>query len=205
MILPDIKDVIKIRKMMDLTLKEFASKCDLDLSWINQVESGKIKDPSYLKMKKIFDMYEFEKHGLEITAGEICIKKIISFELGTPVEKVNKKMISTGISQIPVFKKGECVGMITDKKIIGLVGSDASGLKIVFEMLEIPPPTVDAKMPLHALQNILEYFEYVLVTKNIEIYGILVRQDVNKLLSNLKTQTNLKSKQKSKTRKIKHG
>ena len=182
MILPDIEDIKKIRDKMDLTLKQFASKCDLDVSWIQQVESGKIKDPSYLKMKKIFDMYEFEKYGRQKTAGEICIKKIISFELGFSVEKANKKMIETGISQIPVFKKDVCVGMITDKIIIELVGSDVFGLKIVPEMLEIPPPIIDAKMPLHALLNILKYFEYVLVEKEGFIHGILVRQDVNKLL-----------------------
>jgi predicted transcriptional regulator len=182
MILPEIKEIKIIRERMDLTLKQFASKCELDLSWIQQVEAGNIKDPSYLKMKKIFDMYEFEKHGLERTAGEICIKKIISFELGTPVQKANRKMIETGISQIPVFKNNECVGMITDKKILSLVGSDVSGLRIVPEMLEIPPPTVDVKEPLHALQNILKYYEYVLVEKGGFIHGILVRQDVNKLL-----------------------
>ena len=105
MILPEIEEIKIIRDRMDLTLKKFASKCKLDVSWINQVESGKIKDPSYLKMKKIFDMYEFEKHGLEKTAGEICIKKIISVELNTPIQKANQKMLKTGISQIPVFNK----------------------------------------------------------------------------------------------------
>jgi predicted transcriptional regulator len=183
MILPEVKYVLEIRHKMGLTLKQFASKCELDVSWINQVEAGKIKDPSYLKMKKILDMYEFEKHGLQRTAGEICIKKIISFEIDTPIQKANRKMIDTGISQIPVFKKNECVGMITDKTILKLARmNDVSGLKIVPEMLEIPPPMVDAKMPLHELVNILEYHEYVLVGKEGFIHGILVRQDVNKLL-----------------------
>ena len=182
MILPEIEEIKIIRDRMDLTLKEFARKCKLDVSWIQQVESKRIEDPSYLKMKKIFDMYEFEKHGLEKTAGEICIKKIISVELNTPIQKANQKMLKTGISQIPVFNNNECVGMITDKTILGLIGSDASGLRIVPEMLEIPPPMVDVKMPLHSLLNILKYNEYVLVRKEGFIHGILVRQDVNKLL-----------------------
>jgi predicted transcriptional regulator len=91
-------------------------------------------------------------------------------------------MLKTGISQIPVFNNNECVGMITDKTILGLIGSDVSGLRIVPEMLEIPPPMVDVKMPLHSLLNILKYNEYVLVRKDGFIHGILVRQDVNKLL-----------------------
>jgi predicted transcriptional regulator len=51
------------------------------------------------------------------------------------------------------------------------------------EMLEIPPPMVDVKMPLHSLLNILKYNEYVLVRKEGFIHGILVRQDMNKLLN----------------------
>jgi predicted transcriptional regulator len=182
MLLPEIKDVMKIRSKMNLTLKQFASKCDLDLSWINQVESKKIKDPSYLKIKKIWDMYEYEKHKEEKTAGELCIKKIISFDLGTPLEKVNKKMLDKSISQIPIFDEGNCIGMITDKKISGLVGLDVSNVTITSKMLEIPPPIVNEKMPLQSLRELLDSFDYILVEKNGSIYGILVRQDLMKLL-----------------------
>ena len=78
--LPEISDVKNIRKKMGLSLRELAKKSGVSVSWINQVEGGVIKDPSYLKIKKIFDLYEFEKYGHEKTAGEICIKKIISFD-----------------------------------------------------------------------------------------------------------------------------
>lgn len=181
--LPEISEVRNIREKMHLSLRKFAKKCDLSVSWINQVETGVIEDPSYLKMKKIFDMYELEKHGNKITADEICIKDIISFELGSSIEDANKKMIETGISQIPVFHKNVCIGMITDKKITGLVGTDVSGAKIVKDMLEIPPPRIDARTTVRALRQILESYEYVLVEKNGYIHGILVRQDLMKLLS----------------------
>ncbi len=91
-------------------------------------------------------------------------------------------MIKKGISQIPVFKKNNCVGMITDKTIMNLIGSNVSKIGIAPEMLEIPPPTVNAKTPLRALRRILDYFEYVLVEKEGFIHGILVRQDLMKLL-----------------------
>ncbi len=181
--LPEISDVKNIREKMGLSQRELASKCGLSASWVNQVETEGILDPSYLKIKKIFDLYEFEKSGHEKTAGEICIKKIISFELGSSVKDANKVMINSGISQIPVFEKNLCMGMITDKIITSLVGSDVSDVKIVKEMLDIPPPKVDADTPIRALRRILEYFEYVLVEKNGFIYGILVRQDLNALLN----------------------
>jgi len=63
-----------------------------------------------------------------------------------------------------------------------LIGSNVSKIGIAPEMLEIPPPTVNAKTPLRALRRILDYFEYVLVEKEGFIHGILVRQDLMKLL-----------------------
>jgi predicted transcriptional regulator len=188
MVLPEISEVKNIRKKMGLSLRDFAKKCDLSVSWINQVEIGMddgttgIKDPSYLKMKKIFDMYELEKNEKQQTAGDLCITDMISFEVGDYLEDANKIMIKHGISQIPVFKKNNCVGMVTDSVIVKLIGSNVSKIKIAPEMLEIPPPTVNAETPLRALRRILDYFEYVLVEKDGFIYGILVRQDLMKLL-----------------------
>jgi predicted transcriptional regulator len=189
MTLPEISEVKNIRDKMGLSLREFAKKCGLNVSWINQVEMGLndgdvgIKDPSYLKMKKIFDMYEMEKNEKQQTAEELCITEMISFEIGDLIEDANKIMIKNGISQIPVFKKNNCVGMITDNMIINLIGSDVSKIKISHEMLEIPPPTVNSETPLRALRRILNYFEYILVEKKGVIYGILVRQDLMKLLN----------------------
>jgi len=180
--LPDISDIKNIRKKMDLSQRKLAKETGLSVSWINQVEMSVIKDPSYLKIKKIFDLYEFKKTGHEKTAGDICIKKIISFDLGSSIKDANKIMIDSGISQIPVFEKNLCVGMITDKIITSLVGSDVSDVKIVKEMLDIAPPRVSADTPIRALRSILEYFEYVLVEKDGFIFGILVRQDFNSQL-----------------------
>ena len=180
--LPDISDIKNIRKKMDLSQRKLAKETGLSVSWINQVEMNVIKDPSYLKIKKIFDLYEFKKTGHEKTAGDICIKKIISFDLGSSIKDANKVMIDSGISQIPVFEKNLCVGMITDKIITSLVGSDVSDVKIVKEMLDIAPPRVSADTPIRALRSILEYFEYVLVEKDGFIFGILVRQDFNSQL-----------------------
>ncbi len=189
MTLPEINEIRNIRNRMGLSLRDFAKKCDLSVSWINQVEIGLdskstgIKDPSYLKMKKIFDMYEMEKNEKQQTAGDICITEMISFKIGESIEDANNIMIKNGISQIPVFKKNTCVGMITDNVIIDLIGSKISKIKIVPEMLEIPPPIVNSETPLKALHRILKYFEYVLVERNGKIMGILVRQDMMKLLN----------------------
>ena len=183
--LPEIDDIKYIRKKMDLSLRELAKKSGLSVSWINQVEMKVIKDPSYLKIKKIFDLYEFEKSGNERTAGDICVpeKDMKSCKIGSSVESANTIMIEKDISQVPVFEKNVCVGMITDKIITSFVGSDVSGVKIVEEMLEIAPPRVDVKTPVRSLKRTLDYFDYVLVEKNGYIFGILARHDLMKLLN----------------------
>ena len=183
--LPEIDDIKYIRKKMDLSLRELAKKSGLSVSWINQVEMKVIKDPSYLKIKKIFDLYEFEKSGNERTAGSICVPKkdMKSCKIGSSIESANEIMIEKDISQVPVFEKNVCVGMITDKIITSFVGSDVSGVKIVEEMLEIAPPRVDVKTPVRSLKRTLDYFDYVLVEKNGYIFGILARHDLMKLLN----------------------
>ena len=183
--LPEIEDIKYIRKKMGLSLRELSKKSKLSVSWINQVEAGVIKDPSYLKIKKIFDLYEFEKSGNELTAGDICVpeKDMESCIIGSQVESANKIMIEKDISQVPVFEKNVCVGMITDKIITGLVGSDVTDVKIVKEMLDIAPPKVDVKTPVRSLKRTLDYFDYVLVEKEGYIFGILARHDLMKLLN----------------------
>ncbi len=203
--LPEINEIKQIRKKMGLSLREFAKKCDLSVSWINQVEIGLngtsagIKDPSYLKMKKIFDMYENEKHVKQQTAGELCIpreefrqptdskfkKYMISFEMGDLITDVNKAMQTYGISQIPVLKKNHCVGMITVQMVVNLSkDADLSKIKIHPDMFtdEIPPIEVPFQTPLNTLRRVLDFSEYILVTKEGVVYGILVRQDLIKQL-----------------------
>jgi predicted transcriptional regulator len=181
--LPDVSEIIALRKKMGLSQRKLAKMAGLSVAWINQVETGRIDDPSYAKLKKIADLYEKKKGGKGWTAGDICTRKILSAELGQPLEKANAKMIKLGISQLPVFDNDVCVGMITDHTISRIVGTDASKIKINKKMLEPPPPTIDESTPAMSLSEILEFFDSVLVEKNGMIVGILVPQDLNQLLA----------------------
>ncbi len=197
--LPEINEIKQIRDRMGLSLRKFAKECDLSASWINQVESGAIPDPSYLKMKKIFDMYENKKHVKQQTAEELCIprkefrkptdsklkKYMISFKIGDLITDVNKTMQTHGISQIPVLKKNHCIGMITIQMVMNLSkDADLSKIKIHPDMFtdEVPPIEVPVQTPLNTLRRVLNFSEYILVTKEGIIYGILVREDLVKQL-----------------------
>ena len=183
MLLPDVGEIVELRKKMGLSQRKLAKMTHLSVSWINQVETGRIDHPSYVKLKKIADLYEKEKGGKGWTAGDICTKKILSADLGHPLEKANSKMIKLGISQMPVFDNDVCVGMITDRAISKIIGTDARKIKINKKMLEPPPPVIDEHAPAMSLRVILDFFDSVLVEKDGEIIGILVRQDLNRLLA----------------------
>ncbi len=190
--LPEIEDIKIVREKLDLTLREMAKNTGLSVSWINQVETKKIKHPSYLMIKKIFDFYEFEKSGNERTAGDICVKgkDMKSCYIGSPLKSANKIMIEKDISQVPVFEKDDikrqiCVGMITDKIVTSFVGSDVSDMKINKKMLDIPPPKVDVKTPIRSLKRTLDYFDYVLVEEEGKIIGILARFDLMRTLGEI--------------------
>ena len=57
--LPEIKDIIKLKKKYKLSSRKLAKELNDEPTsgWINQVENGKIKDPSYLKIKKIYEYF----------------------------------------------------------------------------------------------------------------------------------------------------
>ncbi|KER06826.1 cystathionine beta-synthase protein [Marine Group I thaumarchaeote SCGC AAA799-E16] len=179
--LPDPKDIISLRKKMGLSQRELASKCGLSFAWIYQVEKDDIKDPSYSKLKKIADYYEIQKKNQGWTAGDICNTEMLSTEIKQSLQKANEKMISKGISQIPVFEKNVCVGMLTDKRIVSFFGSDKSKIPINHKMLEPTPPIVDSSSPAKILKELLDFFDCVLVEKKGKIIGIIVMQDLNKL------------------------
>ena len=179
--LPDPKDIISLRKKMGDTQRELANKCGLSFAWVYQVEKGDIKDPSYSKLKKIADYYEFRKKDPGWTAGDICNSNMISTEIKQSLQKANERMIAKGISQIPVFEKNVCVGMLTDKTISSFFSVDKSKIMINHKMLEPTPPIVDSSSPAKLLKKFLDFFDCVLVEKKGKIYGIIVMQDLNKL------------------------
>ena len=197
MILPEIKEIKFHRIRLGLSLREFANKCGLTPSWVNQVEigqetkSGGIQDPSYLKMKKIFDMLDNEDDVNTITAEELCVphkkfKKISKSKttmefckLGTPILDVHNIMERYAISQMPVLENGYCLGMITNKTVMDLTfESKLAKIYVNKQILEQDYSTVNVQAGLNHVRRIMSYFPYALVENKGIIHGILVRDDI---------------------------
>ena len=201
MVLPEIKEIEQRRIQMDFTIRSFVNtinnlgdkeeKDQLSAAWLNQVERGKIPNPSYFKIKQIFDFLECEENKNQITAEELCVphkkfKKISKSEttmefckLGTPILDVHNIMMKYGISQMPVLENGYCLGMITSKTVFDLVfGSKLAKIYVDKKFLDHNYNTVNVKTPLNSIRRILKHFDYALVEKEGIIHGILVRDDI---------------------------
>ena len=203
MVLPEIKEIEQRRIQMDFTIRSFVNtinnlgdkeeKDQLSAAWLNQVEREKIPNPSYFKIKQIFDFLECEENKNQITAEELCVphkkfkktsksKSTATMEfckLGTPILDVHNIMTKYGISQMPVLENGYCLGMITSKTVFDLVfGSKLAKIYVDKKFLDHNYNTVNVKTPLNSIRRILRYFDYALVEKEGIIHGILVRDDI---------------------------
>ena len=203
MVLPEIKEIEQRRIKMDFTIRLFVNtinnlggkgeKDQLSPAWLNQVERGKIPNPSYFKIKQIFDFLECVEKEKQITAEELCVphkkfkktsksKSTATMEfckLGTPILDVHNIMTKYGISQMPVLENGYCLGMLTKKTVFDLVfGSKLAKIYVHEKILEHNYNTVNVKTPLNSIRRILRYFDYALVEKEGIIHGILVRDDI---------------------------
>jgi predicted transcriptional regulator len=182
--LPDIEDILKLKKKHKLSSRKLAKELNDEptFGWINKVENGKIKDPSYLKMKKIYEYFErLEKINGDTIEGKY--KKIKSFKIGDDVKTVSTIMAKHGFSQVPIYDKNKiCVGMLTDKIITKLANLRAENKKIKQSNLDPINPKIQHNDILKSVEDIFDLYDYVLVEKNGKIVGILTRQDLNQEL-----------------------
>jgi len=182
--LPDIEDILKLKKKHKLSSRKLAKELNDEptFGWINKVENGKIKDPSYLKMKKIYEYFErLEKINGDTIEGKY--KKIKSFKIGDDVKTVSTIMAEHGFSQVPIYDKNKiCVGMLTDKIITKLANLRAENKKIKQSNLDPINPKIQHTDILKSVEDIFELYDYVLVEKKGKIVGILTRQDLNQEL-----------------------
>ena len=156
MVLPDLEEIRKRRQALGLTQKELAEGTGVLRVVINQIENRKHKkamySPSYDDVKRIFDYLEKEERDRaanipsDKTAGEICNWNggldLVTVNSSDTINTTRDLMGDDGqITQLPVLKRGECVGLITQKSML-----DNPKAKSVKDALIDKPPTIDEDM-----------------------------------------------------------
>jgi predicted transcriptional regulator len=183
--LPSIDEVSKKRKVMGLTQQKLARLAGVSQSLIAKLESQKI-DPSYTKVKAIFDALERLRTETEVRADEVLHNKVIGLQRSAPVSKAVQTMADYGYSQLPVFDGEHPVGSISEKTIIGKVsaGKDLNQISklSVGDVMEEAFPQVGEDAPLPLISSLLQVYPAVLISTKGKVVGIVTKADLLKML-----------------------
>ena len=182
--LPEINEIKRRRKQMNLTQNDLAKIAKVSQSLIAKVEAGKII-PTYDKAKRIFD--SLEKLGMEsaLKVSDIMIGKIHSVKGKDSVKKAISLMERKGISQVPVIEHGHCIGAVSEKTIISKV-NESEGKKLseikVSEVMDESLPVIQASTPVEIVSDLLNYNAALLVSKKGKLTGIVTKADLLKIM-----------------------
>ena len=192
MVLPDLEEIRKRRQALGLTQQELADGTGVLRVVINQIENRKNKKkmycPSYDDVKGIFNYLGKKERdraanvSSEKTAGEICNWNgnldLVEVKFNDTIEDAHELMGDDGqITQLPVFDKGECVGLITQKSML-----DNPKAKRVKDAMIDKPAVIDEDFPITPglIELLVPPQSCILVSKHNEreLKGIIVAWDL---------------------------
>lgn len=183
--LPQLEEIAKKRKMLGLTQKQLAKLAGVSQSLIAKLESGKI-NPSYDKVKAIFDAIEKLETDMEIRVSEILHNKVVGIQKNEPVARAVKLMVEHGFSQLPVFDGDRVVGSVSEKTLMRKLSSTKDLTQIshlpVECIMEESFPQVGKNAPIKLVSNLLDVYPAVLVSEKGNIVGIITKADLLKVL-----------------------
>jgi predicted transcriptional regulator len=183
--LPKLDEISKKRKILGLTQTELAKLSNVSQSLIAKLEAGKI-EPSYSKVKKIFETLNKLEFKSKINATRINYNKIVSVQDNELVSYAVLLMKKYGFSQLPVLKKNQVVGSISEKTIINqiLEGKDLDQISKlpIREIMDETLPQVNENAPISLISSLLQAYPAVLILIKGNVKGIITKADFLKLL-----------------------
>lgn len=182
--LPDIEQIKKMRKNMELTQKELAAAINVSQSTIAKIEARSVS-PSYDLIKKIFNFFDSVEKKNQTKARDIMNKKIIHANKDSKISRAVDLMKSYGYSQLPVISGNHSVGSISEETVVSLISSGESLKKImkkkIEEVMEDSFPVVSEDTPIIAVSALLQHTSAVIVNKKGKISGIITKSDLLKI------------------------
>lgn len=151
---------------------------------INQIESGRCK-PSYDTARKIFEVLSTLEEQPAMYAGDICNRDLICISKSDSLHNAIELMHKHSVSQIPVFDSSKPVGLISEDGLVKhIVEKEEHEMKNmrVEDVMDPPPPIVDAKTPAKALIPLVRFSKCALVSEKGNVVGIITIADALKLM-----------------------
>jgi predicted transcriptional regulator len=179
--LPAIDIIPDRRRKLGLTQSQLAKLAGVSQSYIAKLEAGKI-EPSYLKIKSIFESLDKLERRKEVQASEIMTADPIFVQQSATVQQTIEIMRKNGFSQLPVFRGDKPVGGVSERTLLDQILYNEDGIpairKLVKEIMDESWPMVAEDAPLSLLSNMLKYYPAVLVQRQGMVVGIVTKADL---------------------------
>ena len=179
--LPAIEDIADQIKKSGTSQRKICIALKLDVTWLNKVLKKKIPDPSYKKIKTVFDYLEKKASVNEKTADEVCAHPLITVKIGMTLGDISKKLQKNAFDQAPVKDqyRDDIIGVITSKMIVELLQTSNFDKKTFLKKEHVKSVlTVPYDYPAVNLVKNLGYHPCILVEKNGKKYGIITDEDM---------------------------
>ncbi|UCG02592.1 MAG: CBS domain-containing protein [Candidatus Heimdallarchaeota archaeon] len=182
-ILPELIELRRMRKIIGLTQVELAHRVGISQSMIAKIENGTL-NPSYDVVRRIYQTLYSIEHRNQTKAYEI-MSSVIFVETDDSIRHVFKLMKDNGISQVPVFSKsGRNMGSVTEQTLLDVLLKGQTLKEIegdpVEKIMDDVFPVINKEIPLSAITSLLQVSAAVLVTEKGKIIGIITKADLLK-------------------------
>lgn len=191
--LPSLDKIKQIRLKLDISQRELAKVSGVSQSLIAKIESEKV-DPSYEKVRTIFNAFEeiiknrllsSDELEIQFTVGDLASRKIICVGPETSLVETIEKMLKGHYAQLPVMKKGQVVGGISEDLIkdyiLGKCKENTDSKKIMLtkvgEIMGPPFTILDESTPIEIAAIHLHHEDAVLIKKKGVVSNILTSSD----------------------------
>jgi len=176
----ELDEIKKIRKKFGLTQTDLSKKANVSQSLIAKIESNRI-DPTFTKVKKIFNVLDELKNKNELKAWDIMTKKIICVKPGDKIPTAINLMRKHEISQIPVMVNNNIIGLVSENNILESIseeGTEKIRKIIVRDIMHECPPVVSKKTSSSVLSGLLKYYPIVIVVDEGKPKGVITKSDM---------------------------
>jgi len=172
----DLGLIKKRRLVLGVTQKELSESCGVSQSMIAKIEAGRA-EASYSIARKIFEALDSLTHESEPKVVDFMKKKVVFCDVGDNVHDVIKKMKKGGISQLPVLRSNELVGVISESVLLENMDR-LSSVSDIGEIMRDAPPVVGENTSKSTVISLLKEFPFVMVRGKKGFSGLVTKSDV---------------------------
>ncbi len=178
--LPALEIIPERRKKLGLTQSQLAQLAGVSQSYIAKLEAGNI-EPSYVKVKALFEALDRLEQEKQVSAGEIMTKAVVSIQAKTPINEAIGAMRRNGFSQLPVMDGERSVGSVSEGTLLDhllAARKDDPHAKYVSDIMDEPFPLVGEDAPVNLISSLLKFYPAVLVQRKGGVVGIVTKADL---------------------------